>query len=106
MNGRGIAAALALGADGVWMGSRFIVTPEANAPMELKEALLEATSDETVHTRLYTGRTLRALANPWFAVKTMNFAFKMMDFALKMMNFAGTLSGRVKGSPKCGPCWR
>ena len=55
------------GADGVWMGSRFIVTPEANAPMELKEALLEATSDETVHTRLYTGRTLRALANPWHA---------------------------------------
>ena len=49
------------------MGSRFIVTPEANAPMELKEALLEATSDETVHTRLYTGRTLRALANPWHA---------------------------------------
>ena len=37
VNGRGIAALLALGADGAWMGSRFIVTPEANAPQELKE---------------------------------------------------------------------
>lgn len=65
VNGRGIAAALALGADGVWMGSRFIVTPEANAPPELKQCLLKATSDDTVHTRLYTGRTLRALASPY-----------------------------------------
>lgn len=51
----------------VWLGSRFIVTPEANAPPELKQALIDATSDDTVHTRLYTGRTLRALANPWHA---------------------------------------
>jgi len=56
---------LTLGVDGVWMGSRFIVTPEANAPPELKEHLVKATSDDTVHTRLYTGRTLRALASPY-----------------------------------------
>mmetsp|Transcript_107153 Transcript_107153/g.334003 ORF Transcript_107153/g.334003 Transcript_107153/m.334003 type:complete len:377 (+) Transcript_107153:78-1208(+) len=65
VDGRGIAAALMLGADGVWLGSRFIVTPEANAPPELKQALVDASSDQTTHTRVYTGRTLRCLSNPF-----------------------------------------
>ena len=39
-DGRGLAASLALGADGVWIGTRFIATPEARAVKGYKEALL------------------------------------------------------------------
>ena len=62
-DGRGLAAALALGADGVWVGTRFIATPEAHAVSGYKEALVAGHEDDTVITRAYTGKTLRALRN-------------------------------------------
>jgi enoyl-[acyl-carrier protein] reductase II len=54
-DGRGLAASLALGADGVWIGTRFIATPEALATGE----------DGTVITRSYTGKTCRVVRNEW-----------------------------------------
>jgi enoyl-[acyl-carrier protein] reductase II len=65
VDGRGLAAALALGADGVWVGTRFVATPEANTVPGYKEALLASREDATVVTRAYTGKTLRALRNRW-----------------------------------------
>jgi nitronate monooxygenase len=50
---RGIAAALALGAAGIWMGSRFVATREAAAHPKYKEALLSASEADTVYTRLF-----------------------------------------------------
>ncbi|MGH9304213.1 MAG: NAD(P)H-dependent flavin oxidoreductase [Acidimicrobiales bacterium] len=50
---RGIAAALALGAAGVWMGSRFIATAEANAHAEYKQAIVSASEADTVYTTLF-----------------------------------------------------
>src|SRR5919204_160871 len=47
-DGRGLAAALALGADGVWVGTRFIATPEARSALGYKEALLRSHEDGTV----------------------------------------------------------
>ena len=47
-DGRGLAAALALGADGVWIGTRFIATPEARAVAGYKETLLRTAEDGTV----------------------------------------------------------
>ena len=44
-DGRGLAAALALGADGVWVGTRFIATPEARAVPGYKDALLASRED-------------------------------------------------------------
>jgi enoyl-[acyl-carrier protein] reductase II len=64
-DGRGLAAALALGADGVWMGTRFIATPEAQAVPGYKEALLGLTEDGTVVTRAYTGKTCRVVRNEY-----------------------------------------
>ena len=64
-DGRGLAAALALGASGVWVGTRFVATPEANTVPGYKEALLASREDATVITRAYTGKTLRALRNRW-----------------------------------------
>lgn len=65
VDGRGLAAALALGAHGVWVGTRFVATPEARAVPGYKEALLAAREEATVVTRAYTGKTLRALRNRW-----------------------------------------
>lgn len=62
-DGRGLAAALALGADGIWVGTRFIATPEARAVPGYKEALVRNAEDSTVVTRAYTGKTLRAIRN-------------------------------------------
>jgi enoyl-[acyl-carrier protein] reductase II len=64
-DGRGLAAALTLGADGVWLGTRFIATPEAHTVTGYKEALLGAHEDDTVISRGFTGKTLRALRNDW-----------------------------------------
>ena len=62
-DGRGLAAALALGADGVWVGTRFIATPEARAVTGYKEALVAAREDATVVSRAYSGKTMRVLRN-------------------------------------------
>src|SRR3954452_1413970 len=63
-DGRGLAAALALGADGVWLGTRFIATPEARTVVGYKDRLLTAAEDGTVITRAYSGKTMRVLRNP------------------------------------------
>jgi enoyl-[acyl-carrier protein] reductase II len=60
-DGRGLAAALSLGADGVWVGTRFIATPEARAVSGFKERILDSAEDGTVVTRAYTGKTCRVL---------------------------------------------
>ena len=64
-DGRGLAAALSLGADGVWLGTRFIASPEARAVPGYKDALLRAHEDDTVISRGFTGKTLRAIRNQW-----------------------------------------
>ena len=64
-DGRGIAACLALGAEGVWMGSRFITTSEANARKSYKKAILESKFGDTIQTEIITGRPVRALQNPY-----------------------------------------
>ena len=60
-DGRGLAAALSLGADGVWVGTRFIATPEARAVRGYKDRILASSEDGTVITRAYTGKTCRVL---------------------------------------------
>jgi len=60
-DGRGLAAALTLGAVGVWVGTRFIATPEAQAVAGYKDRILAAAEDSTVVTRAYTGKTCRVL---------------------------------------------
>src|SRR5665213_2137081 len=64
-DGRGLAAAIALGADGIWVGTRFIATPEARSVPGYKDALLRSHEDDTVISRGFTGKTLRALRNEW-----------------------------------------
>jgi enoyl-[acyl-carrier protein] reductase II len=64
-DGRGLAAALALGADGVWVGTRFIATPEARAVDGYKDALLATREDGTTISRAYSGKTMRVVRNDY-----------------------------------------
>ncbi len=62
-DGRGLAASLALGADGVWVGTRFIATFEARTLPGYHDRILEAREDATVISRAFTGKTMRVLSN-------------------------------------------
>ena len=63
-DGRGLAAALALGAFGVWCGTAFLATREANIYDWQKRRILEASEEDTRVTRLYSGKTMRNVTNP------------------------------------------
>ena len=52
-DGRGLAAVLALGGAGVWIGTRFLATPEAHAHDEWKRRIIAARETDTVHTELF-----------------------------------------------------
>lgn len=60
-DGRGLVAALSLGAVGALLGTRFVATRESMAPPMFKQALLAATSDDTTMTDAFTGLWARAL---------------------------------------------
>lgn len=62
-DGRGLAAALMLGADGIWVGTRFIATPEARSVVGFKEGILSAKEDGTIVSRAFSGKTMRVLKN-------------------------------------------
>lgn len=64
-DGRGLAAALALGAQGVWMGTRFIASAEAHAAPMYKDAVLACADTDTVRTRSYSGKPMRVKENAW-----------------------------------------
>jgi NAD(P)H-dependent flavin oxidoreductase YrpB (nitropropane dioxygenase family) len=63
--GRQIAAALALGAEGVWCGSVWLTTEEAETMPVVKDKFLAATSSDTVRSRSLTGKPARMLRTAW-----------------------------------------
>ncbi len=60
-DGRGLAAVLALGASGVWTGTAFLPTIEANINEVWKQQILSATEEDTRVTKMFTGKTTRFL---------------------------------------------
>ncbi len=63
--GRQMAAALALGADGVWTGSIWLTVAEADTPPAARDKLLKASSRDTVRSRAMTGKPARQLRTGW-----------------------------------------
>ena len=96
-DGRGLAAALALGCQGVWMGTRFIASVEAHAGQPYKDAILAMGEGDTVISRAFTGKTLRALANDttkaWEGRETMPFAMQVANSARD--NLLGPIAGII-----------
>ena len=62
-DGRGLAAALAMGCAGVWVGTRFLASAEGGALDIQKEAIVKAGDEDTRRTTIYTGKTSRATYN-------------------------------------------
>ena len=64
-SGAQVAAALAMGAQGVWTGSLWLTVREAECPPSQMAAYLDATSADTVRSRSFTGKPCRMLRNDW-----------------------------------------
>lgn len=64
-DGRGLVAALAFGAQGIWMGTRFIASHEANAVEVYKKRITEIRAEDTRVTRSFSGKPMRVIANRW-----------------------------------------
>ena len=62
-DGRGLVAALSFGAQGVWMGTRFIATQEARAHENYKQKIAETDTAGTIVTRAHSGKTCRLIRN-------------------------------------------
>ena len=65
VTGRQMAAAMAMGADGVWTGSVWLTTEEADTSPSIKNKLLTTGSNQTVRTRSRTGKFSRQIKSPW-----------------------------------------
>ncbi|HXH22130.1 MAG TPA: nitronate monooxygenase family protein, partial [Dehalococcoidia bacterium] len=93
-DGRGVAAALALGAQGVWVGTAFLATYEANVLPELKQRIIEATEEDTRVTRLYSGKTMRNINNPLIEY------WEESGLQALPMGMQGIVSGRVTAAAR------
>lgn len=96
-DGRGLAAALAFGCQGVWMGTRFIASTEAHAGQAYKDAIVAMSESDTVISRAFTGKTLRAIANAttraWEGKETMPFHMQVANSVRD--NLLGPIAGIV-----------
>ena len=99
-SGRGLLAALSLGAVGVWVGTRFLATQEAHAHVNFKRELLRAGSSDTTVTRAYTGKSARTIVND-YTRRWENSADRPQDFPQQFLesreNFHGAMErGDIK----------
>lgn len=64
-NGRQLAAALAMGADGIWTGTIWLATHESETPMFLKQRLIDAQAEDAIQSRATSGKPIRQLRSKW-----------------------------------------
>jgi nitronate monooxygenase len=110
-DGRGVAAALAIGCVGVWVGTRFLASEEGGALDIQKQAIVNAGDEDTRRTTIYTGKTSRATYNRFhdlweesgleplqFPVQVL-FASAIVDMFNRAGNvdYVGPFAGQVSG---------
>jgi NAD(P)H-dependent flavin oxidoreductase YrpB (nitropropane dioxygenase family) len=64
-SGQQIMAAMSMGVEGVWLGSMWLNSTEAHAEPAQRESYMNATSEDTIRSRSFTGKTARMLKNEW-----------------------------------------
>jgi nitronate monooxygenase len=110
-DGRGLAAALAMGCVGVWVGTRFLATTEGGAMEINKQKILQSTDEDTRVSVAYTGKTLRASYNqyhdlwansgldplPFPAQVLVSSALMASFIEAKKSDYVGGLAGQVSG---------
>ena len=97
-DGRGLAAALCLGALGAWVGTAFVVAKEAAWDDTLKQRILDATEEDTRVTRIYSGKPMRNINNPlieaWEEAGVPTLPFPFQGAVVQEVTFAAQQSGR------------
>lgn len=83
--GRQMAAALALGAEGVWCGSIWLGTAQSELLPEMKQRLYEARSEDAIQTRALSGKPCRALRSAFTDAWTQSGAPKTLPMPLQTM---------------------
>lgn len=100
-DGRGLAASLCLGATGVWMGTRFIASQEAHAGEMYRETIVQASDEDTVRTRCYSGKPMRVKKNPyvedWESRPTDIQPFPMQAMVSTQAGVMGGIGGQIEG---------
>jgi enoyl-[acyl-carrier protein] reductase II len=109
VDGRGLAAALALGAQGVWMGTRFIASQEAHAAPLYHQVILEAGDTDTVVTRCYSGKPMRVYRNDYVADWEKRPAeikpFPMQAMLSHQNRVMGGIAGQIEGLDRARSCF-
>jgi nitronate monooxygenase len=110
-DGRGLAAALAMGCAGVWVGTRFLATHEGGALDVNKQKIVQSTDEGTRVSTAYTGKTLRASYNQFHDLWE-NSGLEPLPFPTQVLissallasfieanktDFVGGLAGQVSG---------
>ena len=93
--GRHLAAALALGADGVWTGSLWLTSRESDVNMPLKERLLEAETEDTLYSNCISGYTMRTTRCPWHDEWMSDAAPAVLKPPLQMMLSSNYIQGSL-----------
>jgi len=104
MDGRGIAAVLALGAAGAQLGTAFLVCSEAGVPDAYKQAVLDAHEDGTRITRAFSGRPARGIINrfmkevdaPWWPTHFGVLPFPLQNALTRPLRTAAAKQGRAE----------
>ncbi len=110
-DGRGVAASLAMGCVGVWVGTRFLATNEGGALPVNKQRILDSTDEDTRVSTSYTGKTLRASYNRFHdlwaesGLEPLPFPTQVLISSAMMASFlkankeeyVGGLAGQVSG---------
>jgi nitronate monooxygenase len=104
-DGRGVAAAFALGASGAQIGTGFLLCPEAATPALHRDALRHAHEHRTVVTNVFSGRPARAFVNR-FACEIGFLADAVPDFPLPLGELGPLrVAAEQKGSRDFSPLW-
>jgi enoyl-[acyl-carrier protein] reductase II len=106
-DGRGLVAALALGAVGVWMGTRFIATAEARGHNNYKRRIAEIDEDGTIVTRAHSGKPNRMIRNEFTkSWEGREGEIKPYPHQLKEVGEPASYRGRIEGDVTYGvlPC--
>jgi nitronate monooxygenase len=110
-DGRGLAASLAMGCIGVWVGTRFLATDEGGALDVNKQRIVNSTDEDTRVSTAYTGKTLRASLNEYhrlwdesgldplpFPTQVLISSALLWGFVdAKKTDYVGGLAGQVSG---------
>ncbi len=97
-DGRGLLAAMAWGAVGVWMGTRFIASEEARAHAHYKDLLVRRDEEGTVISRAHSGKTVRMLKNAFTEYWSHN-EDKILPYPRQLQEVGepASVRGRIEG---------